>query len=184
MSPEDLAKDRRRRNCGLKDSDDCDNDCEWSKGKKICVPKDSASEANSKFMNGSKFLTFRSNKKPAFSFRIPINEETLIGKYSGAIRFSPATGKLHLCYGPLADAMAVRPVLAMLVKPKLSENLWSWYTSSGRTLQKKRVRETDGKGTHTDIYALPGVLPALVGRGGLPRAVHRGQGRKGRGGGP
>ena len=149
----------------LDDPNGCDKDCRFDMKLKRCVPSEKEAPpiaAAGKFMDGSKFLTFRSNKKPAFSFRIPINADTLIGKYSGAIRFAPTTGKLHLCYGPLkphSTQVANRPVLSMLVKPRLSENLWTWYLSSGKNLQKKRMRElasTDAEQSYTDLYALPG----------------------------
>jgi hypothetical protein len=95
-------------------------------------------------MDGSKYLTFRSNKKPAFSFKIPINADTLFGQYRGAIRFSPTTGKLVLCYGPMfqPDGRSERPVLSMLVKEKLADDLWNWYVNHGRVAQKKRASET------------------------------------------
>merc|ERR1712187_189704 len=83
---------------------------------------------------GAKFITFRSNKKPSFSFRIPVSRDTLIGKYRGAIRFSPVTGKLHVCYGPLINGQSVstRPVLSMLVKDKLGKDLWTYYVNTFR----------------------------------------------------
>ena len=169
MDKSEIEANNKARRCALgndvTDPNGCLEDCKYDKKLKRCVSKDPLADPTStfaKFMDGKKYLTFRSNKKPAFSFRIPINADTLFGKYSGAIRFSPATGKLHLCYGPLAEQAthigANRPVLSMLVKPKLGDNLWTWYLSSGKNLQKKRMRElaeTDDV-AYTDIYALPG----------------------------
>ena len=170
MDKSEIEATNKARKCAgstdVTDPNGCLDDCKYDKKLKRCVPKDPAADPSTsfgKFMDGKKYLTFRSNKKPAFSFRIPINADTLFGKYSGAIRFAPSTGKLHLCYGPLSDQQAKqvganRPVLSMLVKPKLSENLWTWYLSSGKNLQKKRMRELADKDNvaYTDIYALPG----------------------------
>ena len=116
-----------------------------------------AANAASKFMDGSKFLTFRSKNKPAFSFRIPINRDTLFGKYSGAIRFDEVTGKLHLCYGPVLRG-TTRPHLSTIVKPNLATHLWTWYVNSGKNLQKKRACEmaNERATSYTDLYALPG----------------------------
>jgi hypothetical protein len=170
MDKSEIEANMKARKCAgstdVTDPNGCVDDCKYDKKLKRCIPKDPVADPSTsfgKFMDGKKYLTFRSNKKPAFSFRIPINADTLFGKYSGAIRFAPSTGKLHLCYGPLSDQEATqvganRPVLSMLVKPKLSENLWTWYLSSGKNLQKKRMRELAEKDnvSYTDIYALPG----------------------------
>jgi hypothetical protein len=170
MDKSEIEANNKARKCAgstdVTDPNGCLEDCKYDKKLKRCIPKDPVADPSTsfgKFMDGKKYLTFRSNKKPAFSFRIPINADTLFGKYSGAIRFAPSTGKLHLCYGPLSEQQAKqvganRPVLSMLVKPKLSENLWTWYLSSGKNMQKKRMRELVGKDnvSYTDIYALPG----------------------------
>jgi hypothetical protein len=170
MDKSEIEANNKARKCAgstdITDKDGCVDDCKYDKKLKRCIPKDPVADPSTsfgKFMDGKMYLTFRSNKKPAFSFRIPINSDTIFGKYSGAIRFAPSTGKLHLCYGPLSDQQARqvganRPILSMLVKPKLSENLWTWYLSSGRNLQKKRMREFADKDnvSYTDIYALPG----------------------------
>ena len=171
MDKSEIEANNKARKCAgstdVTDPNGCAEDCTYDKKLKRCIPEDPVVDPSTsfgKFMDGKKYLTFRSNKKPAFSFRIPINADTLFGKYSGAIRFAPSTGKLHLCYGPLSDLRpkqqvgANRPVLSMLVKPKLSENLWTWYLSSGKNLQKKRMRELaeEANVLYTDIYALPG----------------------------
>ena len=164
MEPYEIEATKKARTCaaGQTDGNRCADDCAYDERLKRCVPETlPETQFAAKFMDGSKYLTFRSNKKPAFSFRIPINADTLIGKYSGAIRFCPSTGKLHLCYGPMskyATGAANRPVLSMLVKPKLSENLWAWYLNSGKTLQKRRITELadDVDVSYTELYASPG----------------------------
>ena len=169
MSSDELEESQNRTKCRGKESStecppwDCgsDDECTYDKKSKTCVP--ASADSIGKFMDGTKYLTFRSNKKPAFTFRIPINKDTLYGKYAGAIRWSPTTGKLHLCYGPLIkDKGAIRsdrPVLSMLVKDKVNKDLWMWFVNSGYALQKKRERESSeivNDLFYADLYGLPG----------------------------
>lgn len=171
MDTKELAKTQRMRQCRTsKNGYDCGPDCEYDFGKDQCKPTkvseyEPSNESAAKFMTGKRFLTFRSNKKPSFTFRIPVNEETLFGEYAGAIRWSPVTGKLHLCYGPIVSGgqLSKRPLLSMLVKEKLGRDLWMWYTNHGRDLQRKRVRETasDDDLIYAEVYGLPGASMSL-----------------------
>ena len=142
----------------------CDDDCLYDPRQKTCVPTISGDNPAGRFMDGTRYLTFRSGRKPAFSFKIPINMETLIGDYAGAIRWSPATGKLHLCYGPIVNRneSSNRPLLSMLVKEKIVKDLWEWYTNHGLAMQKKRITETPADQlVYAELYALPGASVQL-----------------------
>ena len=168
MSKQDLESAKAARKCASTRGADkkCDTGCIWDP-RKGCIPEKEEKDSTGKFMDGSRYLTFRSNKKPAFSFRIPVNEATLFGEYRGAIRWSPATGKLHLCYGPIIDpengTPSDRPLLNMLVRDKVGRDVWEWYENSGRALQKKRVRETAESDplVYAEIYGLPGASMQL-----------------------
>lgn len=129
-----------------------------------CIPTAFADDKIGKFLaDGKRFFTFRSNKKPAFSFKIALSMETLMGDYAGAIRFSPLTGRLVLCYGPMVDVQkgtkSKRPLLATIVRDSLARNLWDWYQNNGRHLQKRRAEEmvdAEGNYYYAEIYGLPG----------------------------
>lgn len=158
----DMTSTKKKADGACRPPWDCTSPCAYDKKSEKCVPQKDEFESSGKFMDGTKYLTFRSNKKPAFTFRIPINEETLYGKYAGAIRLSPITGKLHLCYGPLMreGQGSDRPVLSMLVKDKVNKDLWMWFVNSGLALQEKRTKEhTNDAGVeayYAEIYNLPG----------------------------
>jgi hypothetical protein len=166
MDKQDLEHAKKTTKCANgtnKRTGKCLEDCKYDKKSKICVPaKEPTAAKIGKFMDGSRFLTFRSNKKPSFSFRIPINADTLYGQYKGAIRWSETTGRLHLCYGPYLKAegaeLSKNPLLALIVKEKLSRDLWGWYTNTGRNLQKRRIRESpdEMERMYAELYALPG----------------------------
>ena len=156
----------RDRNCALSSfTGTCADDCAWSSKSGRCVDNNGPLAAG-RFLNGTKFITFRS-KKPSCSFRIPITPDTVFGKYSGAIRFEPRTGKLNLCYGPKISPAGTdnsedgRPVLSMLLKPKLNEQLWKWYLETGLAQQSKRISENTNL-YYAEKYGLPGASYQLT----------------------
>lgn len=140
---------------------ECDEGCSYDR-RMGCVPTVLLEDKTGRFLSdGSRNVTFRSNKKPAFSFKMPVNIDTVCGDYAGAIRFSPVTGKLVLCYGPLiaSGVRSERPLISTIVRENIAKNLWQWYQSTGRHIQRKRVEEMvapDGSYYYADIYGLPG----------------------------
>lgn len=140
---------------------ECDEGCSYDR-RMGCVPTVLLEDKTGRFLSdGSRNVTFRSNKKPAFSFKMPVNIDTVCGDYAGAIRFSPVTGKLVLCYGPLIQGVtrSERPLISTIVRENIAKNLWQWYQSTGRHIQRKRVEEMvapDGSYYYADIYGLPG----------------------------
>lgn len=134
-----------------------------------CSRDEECTDFTSSILHGTRgSLVFRSTN-PRFKMQIPINKETLIGDYAGAIRWSPTTGKLHLCYGHVFDddnglPAAGRPLLSMIVEPDVAKKLWAWYESSGRALFQKRkdkYEDDDVAHRYADIYGLPGATVQL-----------------------
>lgn len=124
-----------------------------------------------KFMQGSKYITFRS-KKPSFSFRIPITVDTICGKYAGPIRFDPRSGKLVLCYGPTtvnpnveepksASIEQTQPILGLLLKPKLQEQMLKWHYEAGNSILQRRMMQSR-KRYYAEDYGLPGATYQLT----------------------
>lgn len=133
-----------------------------------CRPEqEDCTDFTSSILHGTRgSLVFRSTN-PRFKMQIPINKETLIGEYAGAIRWSPFTGKLHLCYGHIFDGETPteegRPLLSGIVEPDVAKKLWAWYQNSGSALFKKRRHnyEDDVAHRYADIYGLPGATVQL-----------------------
>lgn len=134
------------------------------------------------FSKGEKSISF-SSKSPSCNFKIEICEMTLIGDYKGAIRWSPMTGKLVLCLGPVIQTIRQKdggvmtynlsrtPLLATFVKQSIADNLMKYYEEKGVELQKERVAElcykhsgfiTQGKLSYADVYALPQASVSLT----------------------
>ena len=182
MSEEELSSSLRKKRCSLNSkagSKECIEDCEFD-GKK-CVPDTSVDPI---FSKGKKYITFTSSS-PKCNFKIEVSEKTLLGDYRGAIRWSPLTGKLHLCLGPILMFKAQKqgeesrefqvfrskvPLLSMFVKKSISESLAAYYAEKGIELQKQRVAEmcykhpsfvTEGRLSYPDVYALPNASVSL-----------------------
>ena len=115
----------------------------------------------SKLLDGSRKLTFKGG---SCSISVEINKDTLFGKFKGMIRFSPITGKLHLCMGPIVygSKYSQRPLISMLIKDSSNEGLFKWYMKTGRTYQRDRFYSfleqcpSSKKYPYADVYALPG----------------------------
>ena len=165
---EESEKKRRCLDNASTDPFKCPDDCMFDfKTGGMCVPM---MEPLAKLLSGKKMLTFRHSKSPSVSVNMPINYATLLGDYAGAIRFSPITGKLHLCYGPLwrepknTDSSddkyynaSTRAALAMILKDDHARALAKWYTHVGFHLEQRRtamLHEDDHY--YAELFMLPG----------------------------
>lgn len=104
----EMAKKRKECLAGMDPTKfpfECPDKCLFDPKMGMCAPQDSMLH---KLLSGKRFLTFKHGKSPAVHISMPITLETLVGDYAGAIRFSPITGKLHLCYGPLYVSEGVK----------------------------------------------------------------------------
>ena len=167
MTDDERTYDKRRRDCAKTDrgDTDCGSDCVWDRSSRRCTAPD-IPDALKKLFDGSKFITFRHNKTPAVTIRIPVNKDTLFGKYAGAIRFDSLTGRLVLCYGIVGSHNPDTgvPVLSTLLGHTHNRNMWRWYQQHGRTLIKKRLRAytDDDDMPYASIFALPGAYMQLT----------------------
>jgi hypothetical protein len=137
--------------------------CHYDKKKKMCVPGDDMPGILKKLLDGSRCVTFKCSS-PACRITLPITKDTLFGEYNGVIRFSPVTGKLHMCYGPWlrGDEMVKRPVISTMIDPSDSKKLWSWYHKTGRALFKKRIAESGTVKVYAELFSLPGASVQLT----------------------
>lgn len=159
---------------------ECPDKCLFDPKMGMCAPQDSTLH---KLLSGKRFLTFKHGKSPAVHISMPITLETLVGDYAGAIRFSPITGKLHLCYGPLyvsagvtpatpvtptapgaaapakpaVDNTSTRAVLAMILTEEKARSLAKWYAHTGYYAEKRRMMSLhDDDSYYAEMFTLPG----------------------------
>lgn len=170
MTKLEFERETKALDCAKKSyTGDCGADCNFSPTLG-CVPA-TMNPKNGRFIEGGRKLVFRS-KLPKFTLEVPIKPDTLFGEYRGAIRFSPQSGRLHLCYGPIdVDGTAAKklPLLDLLVKDKVKDDLWKWYQMQGKNLFREKKlalmktynSENFDSELYADIYGLPGAYVQL-----------------------
>jgi hypothetical protein len=123
------------------------------------------------FMNGTRYLSFTIDLEekhsgsiaeiPVYQISIPINADTLYGRNSGVIRWSPTSNCLHLCYGPFVQLSSKTtesvPLLSTLplLEPNAKQKMFEWYINTGRDLFKHRQLR-NANASYAEKYALPG----------------------------